>query len=370
MTSERARLACTVAWSLALLGFIVAGLQWPAGVDARDVARAQAAPSSHVKQQLAKLRELEQQTLHIGSRFEDVTRELQAAERRLARIERAAHEAEDGSHSIEAAQKSVAFVLVGYGLYHKDTGASWRLTVEDERPGSDGQDGQAEDERALASSYYATATGFLIDGNRIVTNRHVAEPWWKNDSAEAAIASGFVPRYTALRAYFPGLARRVDLKVAAVSAEADVAILEAATPVQRPPLRLAAPDPRLQGGDRVVVVSYSMGFDAILARADEAVARHLRDRFGDEEPAFARALADRHLVRPLAAVGHVGDVLPDRLVYDAATTHGSSGGPVLNTAGEVVAVNYGGMVEFAGVRFGVPVRFVHRLLRGPGNLPK
>jgi S1-C subfamily serine protease len=364
---HRVRSTCTLGWSAAVLGFGIAGLQWTPGL---DPAAAAGALSSEVQQQTVRLPALDRG--RAGEGFDELAGRLQATERRLARVERAARGASEGNRAIEAAWGSVALVLIGYGLYHQDTGVSWRLAsaAGNGNPGTAAPDGLADDERALPSSYYAASTGFLIAGNRIVTNRHVAEPWWRNQAAQAAIAAGFVPRYTALRAYFPGLARRIDLKVAATSAEADIAILEAGTPVERPPLRLGPSDPRVRSGDRVVVVSYPLGFDAILARADEGVARHIRDRFGDEEPALARALADRQMVRPLAAVGHVADVLPDRLVYDAATTYGSSGGPVLNAAGEVVAVNYGGMDDFAGVRFGVPVNFLHRLLGSSGSLPR
>jgi hypothetical protein len=37
-------------------------------------------------------------------------------------------------------------------------------------------------------------------------------------------------------------------------------------------------------------------------------------------------LARRHLIRPITTQGHMGDVLPDKIVYDAQTTSGGSGG--------------------------------------------
>lgn len=84
-------------------------------------------------------------------------------------------------------------------------------------------------------------------------------------------------------------------------------------------------------------------------------------------PALADELARQRLISPLVTLGHVGDVLPATIVYDAASTFGSSGGPLLNAAGDVIGVNYAGMTQFAGARFGVPIRFVHRLLTRSGT---
>jgi S1-C subfamily serine protease len=61
----------------------------------------------------------------------------------------------------------------------------------------------------------------------------------------------------------------------------------------------------------------------------------------------------------------VGDVRGNTITYDAASTHGSSGGPVLNARGEVIALNHAALGDFTGARFGVPVAAVHRLLRQP-----
>jgi len=53
--------------------------------------------------------------------------------------------------------------------------------------------------------------------------------------------------------------------------------------------------------------------------------------------------------------GHLGVVSPDRLVYDAQTTHGGSGGPVFNTSGNVIGVNFAILSDFSGSNFAVPI---------------
>lgn len=50
------------------------------------------------------------------------------------------------------------------------------------------------------------------------------------------------------------------------------------------------------------------------------------------------------------------------MVYDAETTHGGSGGPVLNMQGEVVAVNTAIIPEFGGSNLGVPAEHIRALL--------
>ena len=75
-----------------------------------------------------------------------------------------------------------------------------------------------------------------------------------------------------------------------------------------------------------------------------------------------RELAKRKLIRPISTQGHIGDVRPDRLVYDAQTTSGGSGGPVIDLDGKVVGVNFAILEGFAGASFAVPVRDARKLV--------
>jgi S1-C subfamily serine protease len=56
-------------------------------------------------------------------------------------------------------------------------------------------------------------------------------------------------------------------------------------------------------------------------------------------------------------------VLPDKIVYDAQTTSGGSGGPVFNYAGKVIGINYAVLQGFGGSNFGIPAQFAERLLK-------
>jgi S1-C subfamily serine protease len=64
--------------------------------------------------------------------------------------------------------------------------------------------------------------------------------------------------------------------------------------------------------------------------------------------------------------GTLGEAGAEKLVYDAQTTSGGSGGPVFDRSGRVIAVNFAIMRGFGGSNFGVPVSFVRELLPDGG----
>jgi serine protease Do len=73
-------------------------------------------------------------------------------------------------------------------------------------------------------------------------------------------------------------------------------------------------------------------------------------------------LARRKLIRPLVTQGHLGVVGPDRLVYDAQTTSGGSGGPVFNASGKVIGVNFAILSGFSGSNFAVPISHAAKMV--------
>ena len=75
-------------------------------------------------------------------------------------------------------------------------------------------------------------------------------------------------------------------------------------------------------------------------------------------------LARRHLIRPITTQGHLGDVLTDRIVYDAQTTSGGSGGPLFNDQGKVIGINFAILRQFGGSNFAIPIDFGQALLTG------
>jgi serine protease Do len=73
-------------------------------------------------------------------------------------------------------------------------------------------------------------------------------------------------------------------------------------------------------------------------------------------------LARRNLIRPITTQGHIGDILPDKIVYDAQTTSGGSGGPLFNHQGKVIGVTFAVVKGFSGSNFGIPAHYALPLL--------
>jgi S1-C subfamily serine protease len=132
--------------------------------------------------------------------------------------------------------------------------------------------------------------------------------------------------------------------------------------LKRLPLALDA-RPAAVSGQPVILMGYATGLDAILARAGEDTVRSIMQAAGGNPRLIMAELARRNLIRPLTTQGHLGDVLSDKIVYDAQTTHGGSGGPLFNVQGKVIAVNFAVVRGFGGSNFGIPVRYAAQLLK-------
>jgi serine protease Do len=74
-------------------------------------------------------------------------------------------------------------------------------------------------------------------------------------------------------------------------------------------------------------------------------------------------VASQHLIRPTTTQGHIGDVLQDKIVYDAATTSGGSGGPLFNRNGKVIGINFAILKDFGGSNLAVPASYANDLLK-------
>jgi S1-C subfamily serine protease len=72
----------------------------------------------------------------------------------------------------------------------------------------------------------------------------------------------------------------------------------------------------------------------------------------------ALALDRTRTVRTSMAGGIFSKVTPDRIQFDGFTIGGSSGSPIFNANGEVVAVHAAGLKEAAGLGFAVPMSLV------------
>jgi S1-C subfamily serine protease len=212
-------------------------------------------------------------------------------------------------------------------------------------------------------------TGFLVERSGLVlTNRHVAEPWWNDAEAQSLSERGFPPRLSTLRAFFPQQVQPFSLSVERVSGDVDLALVRCDVRGRRiPALPLDRTGRGAVAGQPVVVVGYPAGLEAILAKADAAVVREILAATGVSAGRVTEALAARGLVRPSTTQGHIGDITQTDIVFDAPTTQGGSGGPILNRSGVVIGVEYAVLAKFGGNSFGVPVRHALALLAQGGK---
>jgi DNA-binding response OmpR family regulator len=207
-------------------------------------------------------------------------------------------------------------------------------------------------------------TGFIVASNGlVVTNRHVAEPWWKNDELNQLTGQGIQSEISTIRAYFPGDPRAFHAEIQNISMDTDLATMRVdLQDLKRGLLSLDTSDGAAKSGESIVVMGYATGLNAILARADEETAEKILTRNGGQVSGVLDELAQRGLIRPLVTQGHVGDVLPEKIVFDAQTTSGGSGGPLLNERGKVIAVTYAVLNGFGGSNFAIPIRLSKPLL--------
>lgn len=210
----------------------------------------------------------------------------------------------------------------------------------------------------------ALGTGFLVAQDGIVlTNHHVVEPWWKSKELSLLAGQGLVPKALEMNVYFPGSPRVFPVKVDAISPEADLAVVQGDfSPLKVNPLPLDLSRGTSVSGEPVVLMGYATGVDALLARADESTLRSIAKASQGKSELVLDELAKRNLIRPIVTQGHIGDILQDKIVYDAQTTSGGSGGPLFNQSGRVIGVNYAILEGFGGSNFGIPIRYAHAIL--------
>ena len=300
-----------------------------------------------------------------GGDVNELRHQLEEATGRLSKLEGNAQSAEavirDYAPSVCLLHVSVAF---------NEKSSSRRLRYgginADGEPLKDGEgktvyttEGKAPEVRA---DFFGT--GFIAGDGKIITNHHVVQPWWQNNELSGILQQGLDPVIAEMTAYFPGENNGIAVGISQISSDADLALVHGDLSVlKRPILKLDSRKGAAVSGEAMISLGYATGLDAILARAGDDTVKQIVSVAGGDPKLILSELASRHLIRPLVTQGHVGDVLPDKIVYDAQTTSGGSGGPILNRQGGVIGVTFAVVRGFGGSNFGVPVRFAAPLLK-------
>jgi S1-C subfamily serine protease/DNA-binding response OmpR family regulator len=296
---------------------------------------------------------------------ESLNKQLKETQNRLNRLETEGRVAETIVHTYGP---SVCLLHVVVELRDKDSGHVIRIVA-------DATGKPLVDEKGLVSletegtgpplQFDFFGTGFLVaNDGRLLTNHHVAEPWWADEKLKELVDQGadaFAVSYTA---YFPGTSQGIAAKVDRISGQADLATLKLQTPAP-PHAALLELDERNEAsvsGDPVVLIGYPTGIEGILARAGSDITRKVAENAHDVTQIVSE-LAEQDFIRPTTTQGHIGDVLKDKIVYDAATTVGGSGGPLFNRKGKVIGVNFAILKDFGGSNLAVPVRYADELVK-------
>jgi len=296
---------------------------------------------------------------------ESLKKQLQETQNRLNRLENEGRIAETIVHTYGP---SVCLLHVVVEFREKDSGQLIRISMDAAgKPRVDNKgmvsleiDGTGP---PLQEDFFGT--GFLVgrDG-RLLTNHHVVEPWWGDEELRQLVERGTTAFAASYTAYFPGSSQGIAAKVEQISPQADLATLKLQTPAP-PHTALLELDSRSEAsvtGDPVVLIGYPTGIEGILARAGSDTSRKLAEN-AHEVTQIVSQLAVQNLIRPTTTQGHIGDVLKDKIVYDAATTSGGSGGPLFNRNGKVIGVNFAILNDFGGSNLAVPVRYADELVK-------
>lgn len=287
-----------------------------------------------------------------------------------ARLRRVEQEGESAQKLIHDDVQSVCLLHISVALRDQKSGQRLRYAGVNQQ-GEPLQDSDGNPMLTLGGSgpdvkVDIFGTGFPTgNSGRILTNRHVAEPWWNNDELSQMAGQGILAEISSIHAYFPGDSRAFTGEIQGISKETDLATLRIdMQDLKRPVLSIDSGKTAAVTGEPVVLMGYATGLAGILARTDESTAQQILTHSGGDVSRVLAELARRDLIHPIITQGHIGDILPDKIVFDAQTTSGGSGGPLFNHEGKVIGVTYAILKGFGGSNFGIPIRFSEPLL-GP-----
>jgi S1-C subfamily serine protease len=219
------------------------------------------------------------------------------------------------------------------------------------------------------ADYQFVGTGFHTGDGYILTNRHVVQPWLADERAQSLTSTvNGKPRLRKLIAFFPDSTQALTIKYKQAASGEDLAVCTVdpkELPAKLPVLPLERQSDTVAIGRIVVTMGYPSGPDRLLAMLDENEARGVQNRYGSTEALLSYLAQSKH-VRPLMTQGHITDLDVKRIVYDAPTGEGGSGGPLFGPSGRVIGITFAVFTENSASNFAIPIHYAISLLERAG----
>src|SRR2546425_10176010 len=219
------------------------------------------------------------------------------------------------------------------------------------------------------AEYEFVGTGFHVGDGYILTNRHVTQPWLADERAKSLSSTvKGQPRLKKLMAFFPGLKQALVFKSKQVAQSDDLAVCIIESKEGQPKIPMLPVEKDADStaiGKIVVTMGYPSGPDRLLALLDDSEARSIQQRYGSVDAQLGY-LAEKKLIQPLTTQGNITDLQARKIVYDARTGEGGSGGPLFGPSGRVIGVTYAIFTENTASNFAVPIRYAIALLEKAG----
>ena len=324
LVAELAHLRRTTKVLIGLLGLTLAGFgwsQWEAARDARALVALRArADSLH--------REAQRLLSRFQSELESVRDALRESQAEVARLRSELAAAGSGSDAPSVARLRAQLDTAEA----RQRGLAGAAAVDYRAIARKNQDAVAMLVVKFSDVEVFTGTAFAVDSQgTLVTNKHVLVGE-AGDRRPVAIAV----KFSGSKQWFQG-------RVVGVADTADVGVLQVDVRGGTPRVfGLLEQAGGLQRGDPVAIIGYPLGEALPMERQGQSA-----------------VVAD-----PTLTVGTVSKVLSHVVQVDGYGAPGSSGSPIFDRGGYVVAVLYGGNRESQGkIVYGVPARLVRDYLR-------
>ena len=329
------------------------------------------------------LRSIQETVRMQQEQIEQQRRDKEAAKRRLEDQQRRLDElgalyADNRDFAQRMSEKysgGVCLIVGVYSFADKDSGRPLKYDTADDANGPVvGETGEmlaSVDGVGPVVEVEFTGTGFLVGEGTILTNRHVVQPWRQDGTAQVILAQGMRPRVDRLFAFFPQFKTPFEIKSTFKSEQVDLATCRIDQSDKAIPVLPLPTDSSIApvAGRAIVLLGYPTGVEGLIERLSEADRVNVVGRGNRSILDVAQTLADRGAIRPLTTQGIIGDITPGRIVHNAATTEGGSGGPIFDDTGLVIGVNSAILVSsetgqsFSGSNFAIPITAAMPMLR-------